>query len=216
MINHARFLALRLSRIFPREFLEGYPWYDEVEPQGDVFHWEYMGGQWHTENIDGVQFFHPECDGNKLGMVEVWGAGCVTNSAVRDAPESRSASLVLNWTANIDRVLEVLELAVRIGSPESAVCALASGKVRCSEYPRAWYDSCPAVERGTLRALSFACRAPDIYHMSAVVHSTFGLLQLVIRQPEVVRSNERLGDRDGDCEGTYDLYIAPQHDEGPG
>src|SRR5690348_9042955 len=93
MIDHAAFSALRLSRVFPREHLEAYPWYDEVDPGGDVFRWEYMGGQWHTEDIDGVQFFHPECDGNKLGMIELWGSGCMTSGPVRDAPEAQSASL---------------------------------------------------------------------------------------------------------------------------
>ena len=64
--------ALRLSRIFAAEHLESYPFYIEVDPEGD-FDIEYLGGQWHEELIDGVQFFFPASDGNKLDVVEVWG-----------------------------------------------------------------------------------------------------------------------------------------------
>ena len=56
MIDHATFSALRLSRIFAAEHLGSYPFYIEVDPEGD-FDIEYLGGQWHEELIDGVQFF---------------------------------------------------------------------------------------------------------------------------------------------------------------
>jgi hypothetical protein len=92
MIDHATFSALRLSRIFAAEHLESYPFYIEVDPEGD-FDIEYLGGQWHEELIDGVQFFFPASDGNKLGVVEVWGSGCVMSAAVRGRPEANSRTL---------------------------------------------------------------------------------------------------------------------------
>jgi hypothetical protein len=73
MIEPATFSALRLSRI--------------------DFDIEYLGGQWHEELIDGVQFFFPASDGNKLGVVEVWGSGCVMSAAVRGRPEANSRTL---------------------------------------------------------------------------------------------------------------------------
>ena len=66
--------------------MESYPFYIEVDPEGD-FDIEYLGGQWHEELIDCVQFFLPASDGNKLGVVEVWGSGCAI-SAVRGRPEA--------------------------------------------------------------------------------------------------------------------------------
>ena len=87
MIDHATFSALRLSRIFAAGHLGSYPFYIEVDPEGD-FDIEYLGGQWHEELIDGVQFFFPASDGNKLGVVEVWGSGCVMSAAVRGRPEA--------------------------------------------------------------------------------------------------------------------------------
>ena len=77
--------ALRLSRIFAAEHLGSYPFYIEVDPESN-FDIEYLGGQWHEELIDGVQFFFPASDGNKLGVVEVWGSGCVMSAAVRGRP----------------------------------------------------------------------------------------------------------------------------------
>src|SRR5436305_8536812 len=112
MVDYTTFSGLRLDRLFPREFLESYRYYVPVDPEGD-FDIEYLGGQWHEELIDGVQFFFPESDGNKLGVVEVWGSGCVISAAVRDRPESNSASLIPGWTANVNRVLEVLDLPIR-------------------------------------------------------------------------------------------------------
>jgi len=81
-------------------------------------------------------------------------------------------------TANVNRVLEALDLPIRMGSDEAAVRALAAGEVLSFGYPGEWYDMYEAVARGTVSSLSFACRAPDIYHMRAVVHSSEGLLKL--------------------------------------
>ena len=78
MINHAAFSALRLRRVFPPEELASYPFYVEVDPEGD-FDVEYLGGQWHEELIDGV--------------VGLWASGCVAAAAVRDRPGAYSASL---------------------------------------------------------------------------------------------------------------------------
>src|ERR1700682_3393268 len=101
MIDHATFSALRLSRICAAEHLGSYPFYIEVDPEGD-FDIEYLGGQWHEERIDGVQFFFPAGDGNKLGVVEVWGSGCVMSAAVRGRPEANSASLIPGWPATVN------------------------------------------------------------------------------------------------------------------
>lgn len=205
MLGHASFSSLRLSRIFSQERLESFPFFVAVDPRGE-FDTEYMGGQWHEELIDGVQFFYPACDGEKLGIIELWGGGCVMSAAVRDRPELISASLVPGWTANVDRVLETLELPFRMGSDETAVCALAAGRVRRSGFPDRWYELNPAVTRGALRSLSFACRAPDIYHIKAVIHSGEGLLKVELRRPDLVRSNG--------SEGAYDACFASLFDEG--
>ena len=206
MIDYAALSALRLCRIFAANYLAAFRFYVEVNPAGN-FDVEYLGGQWHEELIDGVRFFFPESDGTRLGVVELWGSGCVAAAAVRDPPDSNSASLIHSWAANANRALEVLDLPIRMGSPETAVQALAAGKVRSFGYPDAWYSMCPAVEQGTLSSLSFACRALDIYHMNAVVHSTAGLLRLEVRRPDVVRSN--------DSGGAYDACVAGLYDEGP-
>jgi hypothetical protein len=207
MIDHATFSALRLSRVFPAEHLESYRFYIEVDPEGD-FDLEYMGGQWHEELIDGVQFFFPKRDGKTLGAAELWGSGCVIAAAVRDRPEAHSASLIPSWTANANRVLEALEVPIRMGSDEAAVRALAAGKVLDTGFPDEWYSRCPDVAKGTLRSLLFACRAPGIYHVKAVVHSTEGLLSLAVHRPDLVRSN--------DHDGAYDACFAGLYDEGPG
>jgi hypothetical protein len=207
MIDHATFSALRLRRIFPREHLEAYRYYIEVDPKGD-FDEEYMGGQWHEELIDGVQFFYPKSNGDKLGIVELWGSGCTISAAVRDRPAANSASLIPSWTAHVNRVLDALDLPIHMGSDEAAVRALSVGEVRSSVFPDEWYGLYPAVAKGTLRSLAFACRAPDIYHMNAVVHATEGLLKLAIRLPDVIRAN--------DHEGGYDACFAGLYDEGPG
>lgn len=206
MIDHTTFSALRLNRIFPPDHLESYRYYIEVDPEGN-FDIEYLGGQWHEELIDGVQFFFPESDGTELGVVALWGSGCVIAAAVRDRPESNSASIVPSWAANANRVLEMLNLPLRMGSEEAAVRELAVGKVRSFGFPEEWYSLYPAVAQGALRSLSFACGAPDLYHMNAVVHSTEGLLALEVRQPDLVRSNDR--------EAAYDACFAGLYDEGP-
>jgi hypothetical protein len=122
--------------------------------------------------------------------VELWGSGCVAAAAVRDAPEANSASLIRNWAANASRALAVPDLPIRMGSPGAAVRALAAGVVQSFGFPDGWYSVCPAVAKGALRWLSFACRAPDLYHLKAAVHSAEGLLGLEVRRPDVVRSND--------------------------
>jgi len=107
MIDHATFSALRLSRIFAADHLASYPFYIGVDPEGD-FDIEYLGREWHEGLIDGVQFFFPASDGNKPGVVEVWGNGCVMSAAVRGRPEANSVSLIPGWTAKANCVLEAL------------------------------------------------------------------------------------------------------------
>jgi hypothetical protein len=189
MVDYDRFAALRLSRIFPAEYLESCPYYLAVEPDGD-FDTEYQGGQWHEELIDGIQFFYPARAGEKLGIIELWGAGCVMAAAVRDRPDPLPPLFLPSWTANVNRVLEALEVPIRIGADEAAVRSLAAGRVHASAYPDEWYDQRKDVARGTLTSLSFACREPSVYHMQAVVHATEGLLSFAARRPDLIRANE--------------------------
>jgi hypothetical protein len=189
MVDYDRFAALCLSSIFPAQYLESYPYYVAAKPGGG-FDTEYQGGQWHEELIDGVQFFYPAMAGNKLGIIELWGAGCTMAAAVRDRPDAVPPFFVPGWTANVNRVLEALELPIRMGFDEVAVRSLAGGRVHASAYPNEWYDSRKDVTRGTLTALSFACRAPSVYHMQAVVHATEGLLSFAVRRPDLIRANE--------------------------
>jgi hypothetical protein len=205
MINYDQFAALRLSRIFPAEYLESYRYYIAVDPDGD-FDDEYQGGQWHEELIDGVQFFYPARAGDKLGIIELWGAGCMMAAAVRDQPNPLPPLLVASWTANVNRVLEALELTIRMGSDEASVRSLAAGGVHASAYPDEWYEMYKDVARGTLSSLSFACRGPGVYHMRAVVHAVAGLLSFAVRRPDLIRANEAE-------KGGYDMYFAPLFDE---
>jgi hypothetical protein len=200
MLDHATFSALRLGRVFPAAVLDDYPFYTALRPGGS-FDTEYMGGQWHEELIDGVQFFYPRRAADKLGMVELWGSGCVA-AAARDKPAAADAAPVPAWVANADRVLAALDLPVRMGADEAAVRALAAGRVQGFDYPAG------AEPKGTIRSLSFAVRAPDAYHVAAVVHAANGLLKLEIRRPDLVRRN--------DPEGAYDACFAALHDEGSG
>jgi hypothetical protein len=206
MLDHQTFSALRLSHVFPSAWLADYPYYVELDPRGS-FDTEYLGGQWHAELVDGVQFFYPAGDGAKLGVVELCASGCVATAAARDRPGEEPAALMASWAANANRVLETLQLPLRMGSPESAVRALAAGSVRRADFPDAWYQMFPAAGAGTVCLLTFACRMPDLYHLKATVHASEGLLRLEIRQPDLVRSNHR--------QGMYDIVTAGQYDEGP-
>jgi hypothetical protein len=206
MISYDGFAAPRLSRIFPAAYLESYTYYVAVDPQGD-FDFEYLGGQWHEELIDGVQFFYPASAGEQLGIVELWGAGCVLAKAVCDRPEPLPPLLVPSWTTNANRVLEALELPICMGASVTAVRSLAVGQVHSNAYPDDWYDYCQGLERGTLTSLAFACGEQDPYHVQAVVHAIAGLLSFAVRRPDLIRANE--SDRGG-----YDECFGWLFDEG--
>jgi hypothetical protein len=206
MVDYDRFAVLRLDRLFPAEDLATYPYYIQVDPDGD-FDYEYMGGQWHEELIDGVQFFYPAQPGDKLGIIELWGAGCVTAAAVRDRPEPLPPLFIAGWTVNVNRVLEALELPLRMGSGEAAVRSLAAGRVRASVYPDEWYERRDGMARGSVTSLYFAHRGPDVYHMQAVVHATAGLLSFAVRRPDLIRVNESEED------GGYDSCFGCLFDE---
>jgi hypothetical protein len=120
--------------------LQSYPFYIDVDPEGD-FDIEYLGGQRHEELIDGVQFFFPASDGDKLGVVEVWGNGCVMSAAVRGRPEADSAAFVPGWSANVDRVLEALDLPIRILLTSSSVSRLFDRRLwrQCGSRPKLPY-----------------------------------------------------------------------------
>lgn len=209
MVDYTTFSALRLSRIFPPDLLESYPFYTEFDPAGD-FDTEYLGGQWTEEAIDGVQFWYPQTAGEKLGVVEVWGSLPVAGGCpARDRPDPSAGWLVPAWVANADRVLGALALPLRMGADEADVRALAAGRVLSSKFPNEWYKlaKVPAA-KGTLSTHYFACRAPDLYHMQAVIHAAEGLLKLKIFRPDVVKAN--------DSEGGYDACTRGMYDEGPG
>ena len=197
MIDHDTFSQLRLSRVFQDTDLLSYPSYVAVEPRGS-FDTEYLGGQWHEERIDGVQFFYPAEDGDKLGVLQLWGDGYLSGTLARDQPDPSHSLLVPTWAANANRALDALELPIQLGSNESAVRSLATGRVTARPFPDAWYDQVKNVPRGSLSSLAFVLRAPDIYHMSAVLDVTEGLIRLEIRRPDLIRVNESE-------KGTYNL-----------
>src|SRR5438270_13097934 len=114
MLKYAAFSALRLAKLFPPAHLESYPFYIEVDPDGD-FDTEYQGGQWHEETIDGVQLWYPAAAGDQLGGVDVWACAYLPSGPVRDKPDPKARGFVDAWRANADRVLEALELPVRMG-----------------------------------------------------------------------------------------------------
>ena len=59
------------------------------------------------------------------------------------------------------------------------------------------------------RFISFAVRAPDLYHVQGVVHDKEGLLHLEIRRPDLVRANAYE-------KGGYDECFGGLFDEGSG
>lgn len=204
MVDYTTFSELRLSRIFPRDFLEAYPAYIAVDAAGG-FDTEYLGGQWHEELIDGVQFFFPALDGAKLGIVELWGSACVVPRAVRDRPTSSAVDLIPAWASNADQVLEALARPIRMGASERDVRALAAGRVLRSRFPDAWYELAKgAVAKDSLSTLYFAHRAPDLYHVQAVIHGEKGLIKLAIFRPDLVRANDADGGYDARTRGMYD------------
>src|SRR5262249_49982796 len=115
--------------------------------------------------------------------------GCVLAAAVRDRP-APTALFVPTWTANVNRVLEALDLPFRLGARREAVEALAAGRVQASGYPDEWYERREGAARGTLTSLCFASSGPSVYHMLAVVHATEGLLSFAARRPDLIRANE--------------------------
>ena len=206
MLDHNRFAALRMSNIFPGDCLEANRYYIEVDRNGG-FDEEYMGGMWHEELIDGVQLFFPKRAGDKLGIIELWGAGCVQGAAAQCRPDPLPSLLVPEWTVNADTVLTVLDLPIRMGSDEAAVQSLASGRVSRFGYPDAWYDRIPELGRGTVASLTFAHLQPDLYHMRAVVHATAGLLSFAVRRPDLIRINEfEKGTYDSCVGGLFDVH----------
>jgi hypothetical protein len=205
MLDHTRFSSLLLSRIFSAEHLAAYPYYTAPKSDGD-FDTEYMSGSWHEALIDGVQFFYPAFAGAQLGIVELWGAGCMAAAAVRDRPEPLPALLVPSWSANANRILEALELPLRMGSDEHAVRSLATGRVHSAAYPNAWYDYHGDVARSTLTSLAWVCRTPSVYHMLAVVHAAAGMLSFAVRRPDLIRANEHEV-------GMYDRCVGTMFDE---
>ena len=94
-------------------------------------------------------------------------------------------------------MLAALDLALRIGDAEEAVRPLAAGSIRRTDF-----------SDGARRFLSFAFRAPGLYHMQTIVHEREGLLCLEIRRPDLIRANEY-------DKGGYDLCFAGLFDEGP-
>jgi hypothetical protein len=203
LLDHTALSAIRLSRLFARDFLEAYPWYAEA---GNSFDEEYLGGQWDDEVIDGVKLLFPEAGKGRLGIVEVWGCPHLAAAAFRDRPGAGDGWLMSSWSANANRVLEAVGCPVRLGAAQAAVEALACGRVVRSDYPAQWYQAVRLPADGSVKSLSFACRAPDLYHVSAVVHATEGLLQIEIRRPDLVRANDR--------EGAYDSCFGWLFDEG--
>lgn len=185
MLDYTDFSALRLQDIFASEFLAGCPAYAEVTPDG-AFECEYKGGLWQDELIDGVRFWFPEGDRNKLAIVELWASPLVAPS-VRDRADLAAGTFISAWKANGDRVLEALKVPVHFGEAEAAVESLAAGAVRRS-----------AVSGGTIFVLSFAIRAPDFYEAEAVVHSSDGLLKIGISRPDLVWANQLDDDDDDD------------------
>jgi hypothetical protein len=109
-------------------------------------------------------------------------------------------------TANANRVLEALDLPFRLGSERAALVKPAAGKVLSSDYPDQFYESYKDVAKGTRSTCNFACRAPDLYHIPAIVYATEGLMKLDIRRPDLIRENDE--------EGSYDACFGGLFNEG--
>jgi hypothetical protein len=112
LIDYGAFAALRLGTIFTAPLLATYPWYAPVG-RDSGFDLEYMGGMWDVELIDGVQFWFPEADPDKLGIVELCASGLVQTIAVRDDANPAGGTLVAGWAANANHVLDMLPFTGR-------------------------------------------------------------------------------------------------------
>jgi hypothetical protein len=188
MIDHSTFSALRSRHLFPME--------SKPDPERRSFDEEYMGGLWDEEYIAGVTLRFPKRGGNKVGIVEAAAGPYVDATAVEGHPTPFTGPFVdPAWVANANKMLEAVGLAVRIGDGEMALRPLAAGNILKRDF-----------SDGGRSFLFLACRAPDLYHMEAVVHATEGLLRLVIRRPDLVKANDR--------DNTYDALIGGLHDEG--
>jgi hypothetical protein len=197
VIDYAAFSALRLRHLFPPDLLDSFPYYHEVQPDGRTFDIEFMGGLWDDERIDGVALWFPQAAPGKVGIVEV-SAGPYGDALPEVGKTEGFTGRFVDpdWAAHADTVLAALGVPVRMGGPDTAVRRLAAGRIQCSDFPG-----------GARRFLSFASRAPAVYHLQAVVHDHEGLLRLAVRRPTLVRAN--------DAGGGYDLFTAGLHDEGP-
>lgn len=163
MISYPEFSALRIHTLFPdapevlrdREMFGGPPCHDS-------FDWEYCGGLWCQESVEGVSLLFPEVEPDLVGAVEL-----MPSSPGTDA-EAHARSL-----------LERLGLSVRFGVDAAAVRRLAGGRaveVRRNEAAR-------------LAGLSFTYGQTEPYHLEAIVSDEDGLVSLEIRRLDLVEAN---------------------------
>lgn len=196
MLGYDRFSALRLRYILPPAVINAARFYTAAPDEGpDYFDLEYMGGSWFDEAIDGATLLLPSECPSLVGIIQISGGPYVNTTVVRGQPFT-GPFLESNWAGNANQALEALDLALRVGAPEGALQELAAGTVRRFEFP----------DRAR-QFVSFALRAPDLYHIHGVVHRQEGLLYLEIRRPDLIRVNEYE-------KGDYDQFLTDVFDEG--
>lgn len=198
MIGHDGFSAVRLRRIFSADVLEAARLYNAAPDEGPRFFDEsYMGGSWGSEEIDGASLWFPKRRRSQVGIIKAWGGPCPDATAVEGRPQPFAGPFLgAAWTANADRLLAALEIGLPVGGREEAVAPLAAGRVLRADFGD-----------GARRFVSFAIRAPDLYHVHSIFHDKEGLLCLEIRRPDLIRVNEY-------DKGGYDSCFAGLYDEG--
>lgn len=163
MISYSEFSAMRVEELFPHapEVLRDLEMFGG-SPDHDSFDWEYLGGLWCQDSVEGVSLLFPEVDPDLVGVVELM----PTNPGKDTAANARA-------------VLERLGLPIRFGDGAAALRAF-TGDREVSAHRN---------ERARLSMLSFTHGKAEPYLIQAVVCDDRGLVSLVIQRPDLVEAN---------------------------
>ena len=163
MIRYSEFSALRVEELFPYapEVLRDLEMFGGT-PAHDSFDWEYYGGLWCQDSVEGVSLLFPEVEPDLVGAIELMPTNFGENTA-----------------ANARAVLERLRLPIRFGDDAAAIRASADDQ-EVAEHRN---------EKARLSILSFTLGEIEPYHIRAIVCDDRGLVSLEVLRPDLVEEN---------------------------
>jgi len=163
MISYSEFSALRVEELFPfaPEVLRDLEMFGG-SPDHDSFDWEYYGGLWRQDSVEGVSLLFPEVDPDRVGVIELM-----------------PTTLGKHTAANVRVVLERLGLPIRLGDNEAAIRASTGDRAVTAQRN----------EKARLSSLSFTLGEIEFYHIRAIVCDDRGLVSLEILRPDLVEAN---------------------------